>query len=84
MEPANGSKDGACGGGRVWSGAGGRGGPPEPPKTGKAGALYEITPRVTADYDDRFGADSGLSATDTFVKAVYTSLKNPPKATSGN
>ncbi|HUI76466.1 MAG TPA: hypothetical protein VLY24_01090 [Bryobacteraceae bacterium] len=36
--------------------------------------------RVTADYDDRFGATSGPWTTDTFVEAVYTSLKNPPKA----
>jgi glyoxylase-like metal-dependent hydrolase (beta-lactamase superfamily II) len=40
--------------------------------------------RVTADYDDRFGATSGPSATDTFVAAIYTSLKNPPKTGGGN
>jgi cyclase len=31
--------------------------------------------RVTADYDDRFGATSGPWTTDLFVEAVYTSLK---------
>ncbi len=31
--------------------------------------------RVTADYDDRFGATSGPWTTDMFVEAVYTSLK---------
>jgi cyclase len=35
--------------------------------------------RVTADYDDRFGANSGSWTTDMFVEAVYTTLKNPPK-----
>jgi glyoxylase-like metal-dependent hydrolase (beta-lactamase superfamily II) len=35
--------------------------------------------RVTADYDDRYGANSGPWTTDMFVEAVYTSLKNPPK-----
>jgi cyclase len=35
--------------------------------------------RVTADYDDRFGATSGPWTTDMFVEAVYISLKNPPK-----
>jgi cyclase len=31
--------------------------------------------RVTADYDDRFGATSGPWTTDMFVEAVYTTLK---------
>jgi len=31
--------------------------------------------RVTADYDDRFGAITGPWTTDMFVEAVYTSLK---------
>ena len=35
--------------------------------------------RVTADYDDRFGATSGASTTDMFVEAMFTSLKNPPR-----
>jgi len=40
--------------------------------------------RVTADYDDRFGATSGAWTTDLFVEAVYTSLKSPPKSVGGN
>ena len=40
--------------------------------------------RVTADYDDRYGATSGAWTTDMFVEAVYTSLKNTPKAAGGN
>ena len=36
--------------------------------------------RVTADYDDRFGATSGAWTTDRFVEAVYATLKNPPKS----
>ncbi len=40
--------------------------------------------RVTADYDDRFGATSGAWTTNMLVEAVYTSLKNPPKAAVGN
>ncbi len=35
--------------------------------------------RVTADYDDRFGATSGAWTTDMFVEAMFTSLKNPPR-----
>jgi cyclase len=31
--------------------------------------------RVTADYDDRYGANSGPWTTDMFVEAVYASLK---------
>jgi len=34
--------------------------------------------RVTADYDERFGATSGSWTTAMFVEAVYSSLKNPP------
>ena len=46
----------------------------------KTGATLEQVKaaRVTADYDDRFGATSGAWTTDMFVEAVYTSLKNPP------
>ena len=33
--------------------------------------------RVTADYDTRYGANSGPWTTDMFVEAVYTSLKTP-------
>jgi len=35
--------------------------------------------RLTADYDDRFGATAGPWTTDMFVDAVYTSLKQPPR-----
>ncbi len=40
--------------------------------------------RVTADYDERFGATSGPWTTDLFVEAVYASLKNPAKAVRRN
>ena len=33
--------------------------------------------RVTADYDTRYGADSGSWTTDMFVEAIYKSLKTP-------
>jgi cyclase len=39
--------------------------------------------RITADYDDRFGANSGPWTTDMFIENVYASLRNPPAATSG-
>ena len=39
--------------------------------------------RLTADYDDRFGAISGPWTTDMFVEAVYTSLKQNPAKTAG-
>jgi glyoxylase-like metal-dependent hydrolase (beta-lactamase superfamily II) len=35
--------------------------------------------RVTADYDTRYGANSGPWTTDMFVEAVYTSLKQSAK-----
>jgi glyoxylase-like metal-dependent hydrolase (beta-lactamase superfamily II) len=38
--------------------------------------------RVTADYDDRFGANSGPWTTDMFIENVYASLRNPPTAKS--
>jgi cyclase len=39
--------------------------------------------RVTVDYDDLFGANSGAWTTDNFVEAVYTSVKQGrPKLTS--
>jgi cyclase len=43
----------------------------------KKGATLEQVKaaRVTADYDDRFGATSGPWTTDMFVEAVYTSLR---------
>jgi len=52
----------------------------------KTGASLEKTKtaRVTADYDDRFGATSGPWTTDMFVEAVYMSLKNPPKGSRAN
>jgi hypothetical protein len=36
--------------------------------------------RVTADYDDLFGSNSGAWTTDMFVEAVYATLLNPPSA----
>src|ERR1700730_11189700 len=39
--------------------------------------------RLTADYDDRYGATSGPWTTDMFVEAVYTSLKQSPVKTIG-
>ena len=47
----------------------------------KSGATEQQvkTARVTADYDERFGSNSGAWTTDIFVAAVYNSLKNPPK-----
>ena len=43
----------------------------------QAGATLEQVKaaRVTADYDDRFGATFGPWTTDMFVEAVYTSLQ---------
>jgi glyoxylase-like metal-dependent hydrolase (beta-lactamase superfamily II) len=48
----------------------------------KAGATLEqaLAARPTFDYDVRYGATSGPWTTNMFVEAVYTSLKNPPKA----
>ncbi len=40
-----------------------------------------IAARVTADYDDRYGATSGPWTTDMFVEAVYTSLRQNPAKT---
>ena len=34
--------------------------------------------RLTADYDTRYGANSGPRTTAMFVEAVYNSLKQPP------
>jgi len=47
----------------------------------KSGATEQQvkTARVTADFDERFGSNSGAWTTDMFVAAVYNSLKNPPK-----
>jgi hypothetical protein len=35
--------------------------------------------RVTADYDSRYGANSGPWTTGMFVEAVYASLKQPAR-----
>jgi cyclase len=35
--------------------------------------------RLTADYETRFGANSGPWTTEMFVEAVYKSLKQPPR-----
>jgi hypothetical protein len=42
-----------------------------------AGATLEQVraARVTADFDDRYGATSGPWTTDMFVESVYLSLK---------
>jgi len=50
----------------------------------KSGATLDQikSARLTADYDVRFGATTGMWTTDTFVEAVYTSLKNPPESAS--
>ncbi len=50
----------------------------------KAGATLEQikAARVTADYDTRYGANSGPWTTADFIEAVYTSLKQPPKASA--
>ena len=47
----------------------------------KSGATLEQVKaaRVTADYDTRYGANSGPWTTDMFVEAVYTSLKQSAK-----
>src|SRR5262249_43091014 len=48
----------------------------------KGATLPQVkTARVTADFDERYGANSGPWTTDMFVEAVYTSLKNPPQKT---
>jgi glyoxylase-like metal-dependent hydrolase (beta-lactamase superfamily II) len=48
---------------------------------GKGASLEQVkAARVTADYDERFGAMSGPWTTDMFVEAVYSSLKNPAKS----
>ncbi len=45
----------------------------------KGATLDQVeTARLTADYDDRFGANSGLWTTGMFIEAVYTSLKQSP------
>jgi glyoxylase-like metal-dependent hydrolase (beta-lactamase superfamily II) len=50
-----------------------------------AGATLEQVQaaRVTADYDTRYGVNSGPWTTAMFVEAVYRSLKQPPGKSSG-
>ena len=49
----------------------------------KSATLQEVlAARVSADYDARFGANSGPWTTAMFIEAVYTSLKNPPVKTA--
>jgi hypothetical protein len=41
-----------------------------------ASSLQQVkAARVTADYDTRYGANTGAWTTDMFVEAVYNSLK---------
>jgi hypothetical protein len=49
----------------------------------KAGATLEQVKAagITADYDTRYGANSGPWTTGMFVEAVYNSLKQPPAKT---
>jgi hypothetical protein len=46
-----------------------------------SGASLEkvLAAKVTADYDKRYGSNSGPWTTQMFVSAVYQSLKQPPK-----
>ena len=47
----------------------------------KSASLQQVKEaRLTADFDDRYGATSGPWTTDMFVEAVYTSLKSGVKA----
>ncbi len=50
----------------------------------KTGATLEQVnaARVTADFDDRYGATSGPWTTNMFIEAVYTSLKQNPVKTA--
>ncbi len=52
----------------------------------KQGATIEQVKaaRVTADYDDLYGANSGPWTTDMFVEAVYTGLKQGPVKTTAS
>ena len=50
----------------------------------RGAALDEVqAARVTADYDTRYGANTGPWTTNMFVEAVYRSLKQPPPGTGG-
>ena len=47
----------------------------------KGSTLQQVkAARLTADYDTRYGKNTGAWTTDMFVEAVYNSLKNPPAA----
>jgi len=47
----------------------------------KGATLQQVkAARLTADYDTRYGQNSGAWTTEMFVEAVYNSLKNPPAA----
>lgn len=52
----------------------------------KAGATLDQVKaaRVTADYDTRYGANSGPWTTAMFIEAVYNSLKQPPAKLSAS
>lgn len=48
----------------------------------RGASLQQVkTARVTADYDDRFGANTGPWTTDAFIEAVYASLNNSARVT---
>jgi glyoxylase-like metal-dependent hydrolase (beta-lactamase superfamily II) len=48
----------------------------------RGASLQQVkTARVTADYDDRFGAIIGPWTTDAFIEAVYASLNNSARIT---
>jgi cyclase len=45
---------------------------------GKGATLEQVKgARITADYDTRYGVNSGPWTTDMFVEMIYTSLKTP-------
>jgi cyclase len=47
----------------------------------KGSTLQQVkTARLTADYDTRYGANSGPWPREMFVEAVYNSLKTPVTA----
>jgi hypothetical protein len=49
----------------------------------KGASLHEVlAARVSADYDARFGANSGPWTTAMFIDAIYTSLKQAPVKTA--
>lgn len=51
----------------------------------KGATLQQVlAARVSADYDTRYGVNTGQWTTSMFLEAVYTSLKNPPKMEARN